>query len=1275
MNDDTTNVTTGTYTDANAGTDKKVTYKLGLAATGTGDVTNYKFVDANGNVQTNVIGTGTINKRDLTLSVNTSPTKTYNGKAAVDADLSVDGYFTLNDGTVGNSVLAADHTKLVTGSLNAVYGLGATDATFEADANAGSKSIQYSNVQAALGENAQNYNIADTVYGTGTIGRKKIDSDAFKFSINDITREYNGKTAVDDTTNGKATRSYVKDHYVELGLDSGDNPTFDYTITSAEYDTKDAGTKKKVTYTISILPVSLDNYEIDTTGGIIKTAVSESSTITPREIYASVTGPVSKTYDTQNTVKSGNRELKGSDLINLVDANGNAGLLTNDSSSNNSSAVYTDINAGTGKTVNYTIALDDNNKGNYAIYNLADKGNTSKKVITTLSTNDNAIEKYGLKLTFGDVTKVYDGTANVISSVPSMDGPLTGDVGKVSLATGYTAVYNSPNVKTATTVTYDGLRLDGTAAGNYTLADATGKVLPNSTTTGLIGTQATTGNGTITKYKLNDGDLNFGFNPITKEYDATNVVSYQGDSSGTAISHYIKGATVNVNGKNQALVYDASSAQYGNANDAGVNAGPHTVTFTVGLSGDNYDFTGLSSAAGYAQDAKGNYMITKDTTGEITKRKVYASLTNNPTDSAIVKTYDGTDRVLRDTTGKVAFRDGDLLTSKDGVTLDTSKIDAHYVDANAGTNKDVYYGLALKGDAASNYEIHDLTKIGDNSNDGAISQLAGKGTINKKELTALFDRQEKDYDGNSKVNQVSPILSGLVEKDDGLRLDNTKITGEYGTWDASTGQFKKDENVNRDAAGNVTDKGVYYTGIADALAAGGTIAQNYTIADTMYFDEAAGKGRIKPLAITQAALANWTQVTKEYDATKDVPTDKQKNALGLSVTGTLDNAPIILDYKVKTAIYDDQNAGKNHTLSYTISDVNKNLGNYQLSDDAAATIRDTIWTSAADNIITPRTINASLLKDKDVTKVYDGTRSADARNLVVDKDDAAVLAKDGLSAVITAAYDGDANATINPGASHTNAKNVTYTLGLAASSPNYSISTTTYTATGDIERQTLDVVADPVTVNVGAVMPTAFFGTVKGLISADQGLASGFIFHVDGAATTSAPHNYGIYGWYNNQQSGQLGQNYIFRQSGVNATAFRVLPNDPGMEYNNTVNPKGQFTPDKTSYQQASKDQVSGFNGRPEAALEYRDRNGSVMRTTSVAADSSSITSSQITDVARLGRIGVSEGNVVNLSSARVANTASVAVDSSGTVVNLEIVPITARTSDRQARAAIESAI
>lgn len=1271
--DGAVNATTAEYDSPNAGS-RTVDYALKVS--GGEDDSNYRFVNNLGTASTAASGTGTINKRDLTVTVNTPQTKVYDGNVDLVSPLTADD-FTLNDGTTGNSVLSTDKTVLDATKVSGQYGTGNTDNSFQVTPNVSEvKNVRYKGIQNALGTAAlNNYTISDTAYGSGTITPASIGAKAFHFTIDGVARDYDATTHV-----GTSAGGFVTGHYVTLA--PGKNVDFGYSIDSAEYTSngtahavKDVGTGKTVVYTIKIDPVSFANYEVDSSVTSQMQFHSDTGVINKKAVYASVVSDnLTKTYDGSEELRNGNPTWSG-DTSKVTKLTGDAiikldGLVDGDNATNVSTGSYVGAGVGNGnKSISYTVAIDNAHAGNYVIKDAKDKTE-----LTTLTTNTNTINPYGLAVSFGPVNRDYDGTTAIDSTLvkPTLAGGLMGDV--VGLAAGYTANYIDPNVKTvnassANAVIYKGLKLDSTNGAdlaNYTLVNSSGTAL--TATSGMPGTQTMTGAGTMNKFKLTGDNVTFTFNPISKEYDATNVVKYNGETTSEALRNYLNDHYVTLaGGAKQDIVVDMDSAIYGDVNH-GIGK---TVTFKMSLNGDNYDFSDLQAHGVVNPEGK---FKAQTTNGNITTRKVYASLTDNPADPTIVKTYDGTDEVLQDTTGKVIFRDGDLLTSKDDVTLD---INARYVDANAGTKKDVYYNLELKGAAAGNYEIHDLTKIGDKSNDDVISRLITKqtGTINKKELTASFDRQEKDYDGNSKVNTISPILSGLVKRDDGLTLDNTKITGEYGTWDASTHQFKEDSNVNRDAAGNVTDKGVYYTGLADALAAGGTIAQNYTIANTVYFGEAAGKGRIKPLAITQAALANWTQVTKEYDATKEVPTDKQKNALALSVTGTLDNAPIILDYTVNTAIYDNQNAGKDHTLSYTISDVNKNLGNYQLSDDAAAIICDTTWTSAADNIITPRTINASLLKDKDVTKVYDGNTSADAGNLVIAKDDAAVLAKDHLNPVITAEYAVDANATIDPGAAHSNAKNVTYTLGLDVPNSNYSISTTTYTATGDIERRTLDVVADPVMVNVGAAMPSSFSGWVDGLIAADSGLASGVTFKADNKATTAMPGSYGVYGWYSNLQSGQLGTNYVFRQNAGNARAFTVRPNNPGMEYNNTVNPKGQFTPDKTSYQQASKDQGSGFNGKPEAALEYRDRNGSVMGTTAVSAGSLSITGRQATDVTRLGQIGVSEGNVVNLSSARVANTATVEVDSNGAVVNLEIVPITARASDRQASATIENAM
>ena len=94
--------------------------------------------------------------------------------------------------------------------------------------------------------------------------------------------------------------------------------------------------------------------------------------------------------------------------------------------------------------------------------------------------------------------------------------------------------------------------------------------------------------------------------------------------------------------------------------------------------------------------------------------------------------------------------------------------------------------------------------------------------------------------------------------------------------------------------------------------------------------------------------------------------------------------------------------------------------------------------------------------------------------------------------------------------------------------------------------------------------------------------------------------------------------------------------------------------------------------------LEYKDNTGKVVGTVAVESGNVGPTGSAVIgrstmDAVQPGQIGISAGNVVNLNSAEVANAASIKVDSTGTVVNLEIVPVTAASSERQSSAAIET--
>ena len=1039
--DGTGNATTAAYDAKNAGA-RTVTYTL--AATGGEDASNYRFVDGAGTAITAVTGAGTINPYGLTLSFD-SVNRDYDGTTAI-ADNLVKPQLA--------AAFAGDTVSLASG-YTANY-IDPNVKTVNANSTA---AVNYDGLK-LTGADAANYALVDTqgnalvassqttgtqiTTGVGTMNARALSAADLTIDRTSlpITKVYDGKTDV--ATDTVKAEAYVDQLHTTIGTNTYD---FGYTVKAADYATKNSqnSTAQDVTYKLAVNLDQVSQGEAGNftfadgvlTDGLFSHTFAKEGAITPKDITAAVVNNnLIKTYDATTAVAG-----TGDALVTLT------GLVAGDGTGNATTAAYDAKNAGA-RTVTYTLAATGGEDASN--YRFVDGAGTAITAVTGAGT----INPYGLTLSFDSVNRDYDGTTAIADNLvkPQLAAAFAGDT--VSLASGYTANYIDPNVKTVnasseTSVIYDGLKLTGIDAANYTLINSSGTLLDASKN--MAGTQTMNGAGTMNKFVLTGDNVTFSFNPITKEYDATTVVKYKGETTDEALRNYLADHYVTLgNGAAQDIVTDMDSVTYDNAN----HGTGKTVTFMMSLNGDNYDYSNLQ--ANGVVDEAGRFKA-QTTNGDISVRKIYASLTDNPADSSIVKTYDGTTTVLQDTSGKVTLRDGDLLTSLDGVTLDTANSNARYADANAGT-KSVYYDVRLKGDTAGNYEIHDLAQK-DTANDGEISLLTGTGTINKALLTVSFDRQEKDYDGTADVKTIAPVLSGLVNGESLVFNDTakSKISGQYGSQDATTQQFTASKDVSRDASENVLDKGVYYTGAAEALQSmvdqGNTIASNYTVADTAYFNEAAAKGRIRPLSITQSATADWKPVTKEYDRTTAVPTASQAGALSLSVVGTVENTPIILDYTVGTASYDNKNVGTDHTLTYTIAAVNQNLGNYQLSDEAATAIKNTNWTSAADNSITPRHINASLTNTADVTKVYDGTIASDTGNLVVDADDAKMLAADGVNTVITAAY-GDKNATIDPGAAHTNSKTVTYTLGLDDSS-NYVIDENTYTATGDIERRTV----------------------------------------------------------------------------------------------------------------------------------------------------------------------------------------------------------------------------
>lgn len=1264
-------------------------------------------------------GKGKINPLTIT-PVFKKITKTYTGTEAI-----TDGnaYIKINDtDTVNVSDFTDNDSRLYTlpenldgTNVTLKYSTDVENAFYDG-AGYGAHTITYKGLSLE-GTKSGNYELSSTtITGAGQINKATIGMSDLKFTFADVKREYNGDTAVGDNAS-----DFVTDAYIDFG-DGNNAVKFTYTgIDSAVYSSAGVGTGKSVTYTISGITVPdsvLANFEWDSNDPFTSTkSYTEDGvgTITPKTVYATINNPtVTKTYNASDDVQINGSPVTGAALVNIT------GLVGG--SQNTSTAVYTDVNHGEDKEVKYTISVSDGE--NYNIYyNSADTNADSytmgfaadgSSVISTVTTPNNVINQRDLKMTFNPVTKVYDGyTAYGNSTVVnggaaySFDDLQGSDV--LTVADGYTAnaAYNNANVSEANTVTYDKLTINGNDAGNYRLLGADGNVL----TADADALYTTTGKGTISKYQLSSAPTIIFSSPVNKEYDGTNAVVYSRTASENDPRKFIN-ATVTTGSGTEALGFDLVSAVYtgGSAvnSDDGqtIRAGgtQNPAEFIIKFSTDNYEFSSGVMGADFTQLADGSYQYSatyNDAT--ITPRTITVTLgdaLSNTTNHYVTKTYNSDVDVQQSITRNLFnFGADDVLTKNDD-TLDNvylaynntagNAVQAVYDDKNAGDNKDVTYTLALAGDDAANYKLNTTT-------------LTGKGDIQKAALIIgddTFDYVEKTYDGNANVTTLTADKVHLtgVQKADGtyetINVDNAIWDGTgdstnkiIGTYDSPNVQWQvgTDEEAYQ---------GVTYSNLQNALESmtdgdGLAISTNYTIADTAYFAAAKEKGRIMAIAITQNATRNWTPVTREYNADDNVdgvvyaydPVTGTKGDTLLNTNDILkltvkdkDGNAITVDYTA-TANFTDKNVGDNKTLNYTITSVDKRVKdgdgnrNYKLSNDVYnELLNDPNGKNISDtnNQITKRQLNAVVQQGSNVTKVYDGTKNASADNFVLDEEDRKVLEKDGynVAEVIqkTAAYR-DENATISPGEANTNSLTIDYTMTTTADAQNYEVSTPSATATGDIVRRTLSLNATPVSVDVGESMP-GFTGTITGFVGNEADHYSDFIngvtFKAADGVTTSTPGSYGVYGWYMGNKTGLLGQNYQFDQAPANATAFTV-----NYVNNNTGNPDTKITPNNDIYNQISKDMSSGFGDNGEAAIEYKDKSGNVIATSTI--DSGEIHGTGLefgsgADMSKqadsMANIGIAGSDIVNMEGANAAGSVNIETNGEGTVVNLEVFSI-----------------
>ncbi len=456
----------------------------------------------------------------------------------------------------------------------------------------------------------------------------------------------------------------------------------------------------------------------------------------------------SKTYDGTTDVNTSTLNLNTAEIIG---SDSDKVALVN----SKVTGAYSDKNVGDGKAITYTIADGDDAltgaaAGNYIISAAGTGEITAKELIVT----------------FGDISKTYDGTTSATAGEGTLSGGIiSGDTVTLDTA-GITAEYADKNAGTGNkTVNYSGIALTGTDAGNYSIAETA----QNTTST------------------IDPKKLTVTFAEISKTYDGTQE---DRDSDGNAVESrtasgvdgVVAGETISVTGK---ATYSTASAD--DVNSQTVNYSELTPTGTTAS----------------------NYTVTVPEGGVTGSGKIFRK---ELTVGNITKEYDGTEdaTITKEQLIGLVNSDTDSISISSGVTATYISDDASVNPAEAGTGKKVdYSGLTLSGSAAGNYTI---TASGISTTNNSITP---------KVLTA--SSVSKVYDGTDAATlHLSDLLGtdglpGVVERDES-DLVLTTNSAAYASKNAGTG------NVTFNGISLTGDKAHNYT-INDSITVQGTITR------------------------------------------------------------------------------------------------------------------------------------------------------------------------------------------------------------------------------------------------------------------------------------------------------------------------------------------------------------------------------------------------------------------------------------------------------------------
>ena len=791
--DGATTANASTMTGGVYNKDKTVNYTVNFTGT---DAANYKVMDGTTQLAPGTAVTrtktnkGTIERRRLDIAID-PVTRAFDDTAAAASTLAAGKTHLYAHGTqTADAIATADGIGVDTSAASALRGEFRDGTT--PNSNAGTHDVHWRNLKNILtGAAAGNYDVNADYTGAGTITKLNIDG-ITSLGLNGTARKvYDGDTVLRDnagTATDVAWKSFISD---TTGLSFGTltRDKTSYTVMGADYDGADVATGRDLTYKIKLHDAG--NYQsahLDAAGVLTVTNMGAGE-ITRRELRYQLTHPnLTKEYDGTTTAKWNGASVAGDEAVTFTNWAPHSAAEDAITNKNRSTAVYTDKNAGTGKTVNYTLAFAPGlNMANYTIVYAADAAHTPHAP-GSIVTGAGEIARKNLNLTVSnEVTKVYDGKKAWTNGMTGDSVTLhTGDIvtgDRVNLSNSYQmgSAFNSKNVADAKTFTYDDIRLSGADAANYTLQGryADGSAAAVSENPG--GSFKIITKGRIIPKLL---DVALDNAAIHKEYDGTKLVadragagthfstvenittptahSYRRDAEGKAQSLDIAGVTgddgaetLHVSLANRAPEYDDSNVRY----DA--NGVPESMPVTYWLRWDDANYR-LAGATGWT--LTGAQQGELKTAGTILPKEVTASISGT-----IWKTYDGT-LDMGDAAGRamhnIRFTGLTVPGETDAAILGGAVVGGHFNGSpDAATSETQDYDPTghsfdyTVGITNRNYRLAGAAA------DGTV-QINGAAEIHRKEIYAKPDTPAPIRQGEPAPERYTGHVEGLLPADD-----------------------------------------------------------------------------------------------------------------------------------------------------------------------------------------------------------------------------------------------------------------------------------------------------------------------------------------------------------------------------------------------------------------------------------------------------------------------------------------------------------------------------